>query len=118
MTSLLIGWSFHKPAVIGCEGLASRAQANTARRSGTAASMYPEFEGSLKRSQARTRGSLPNAVSTPFVYDSSPAQVRESKRRRVPGARTQPELRTPGFGAGCGPGFALSFQQESNRTKT
>src|SRR5262249_41967417 len=42
----------------------------------------------------------------------------ESNSRAEPGARTQPELWTPGLGAGCFPGRGLSFQHESKSTNT
>ena len=42
--------------------------------------------------------------------------MRASNSRAVPGARSQPELWTPGFGAGCFPALGWSFQQESKST--
>src|SRR6516162_2466084 len=106
------------PTDTGCSGLAVRAQAKTDFTSVSDFSSCPLLPGSLYRSQKRTRLSLPNVATTSLTYFSSRSQVLESLTTLTLGLCTQPELCTPGTGAGCLPTLGLSFQQSSKITSS
>src|SRR6187549_3998385 len=72
--------------------------------------------GSFQTSHPSTRESLPNAPTTPVTYVFSRGYSFGSRRALAPGACSQPELCTPGFGSCCLPGCGLGSQHESKST--
>src|SRR5438270_7562370 len=99
----------HTPLVSGCVGFAERAQAKTrGSRTCTSCCLFlgstSEYggplplSGSFHRSQASTRGSFPNAPTTPRTYASSRGYCVSSRSAAAPGLCTHPELWIPGIG--------------------